>query len=43
MNNMDAFVIAATLFGSFAGAFALQKVALEGLLRILNAERRAGH
>ena len=38
---MDAVVIAATLFGSFAGAFVLQKVALEGLLRVMQVERRA--
>ena len=37
---MDALVISATLFGSFLGAFALQKVALEGLFRIMAAERR---
>ena len=37
---MDAFVIAATVVGSFAGAFMLQKVALEGLLRMMNTERR---
>jgi hypothetical protein len=34
-------LISATLFGSFLGAFALQKAALEGLLRIMDAERRA--
>jgi hypothetical protein len=37
---MEAFVIAATLVGSFVGAFALQKAALEGLFRIMEAERR---
>ena len=38
---MDAFVITAALFGSFAGAFILQKAALEGLLRIMQMQRRA--
>ncbi len=38
---MEAFLIAVALAGSFAGAFVLQKVALEGLFRIMNAERRA--
>jgi hypothetical protein len=38
---MEAVVIAATLIGSFAGAFALQKAALEGLFRIMGAPRRA--
>jgi hypothetical protein len=38
---MDTIVIAAALVGSFAGAFALQKVALEGLLRMMQVERRA--
>lgn len=38
--KMDALVISATLFGSFLGAFALQKVALEGLLRFMSADRR---
>ncbi len=37
---MEAFVIAATLVGSFVGAFALQKAALEGIFRIMEAERR---
>jgi len=36
---MDALVIAATLFGSFAGAFVLQKAALEGFFRILGVDR----
>ena len=40
---MDALIVGATLIGSFAGAFMLQKAALEGLFRILNAERRARH
>jgi len=37
---MEAFVIASTLVGSFLGAFLVQKAALEGLFRIMNAERR---
>ena len=37
---MDALVITTTLVGSFLGAFVLQKAALEGLFRIMNAERR---
>jgi hypothetical protein len=37
---MDALLITATLAGSFLGAFALQKAALEGLFRIMGAERR---
>ena len=39
--KMDALLISATVFGSFLGAFALQKAALEGLFRIMSAERRA--
>jgi hypothetical protein len=35
--KMEAIVIAATLVGSFVGAFALQKAALEGLFRIMGA------
>lgn len=38
---MDAFVIASTLVGSFLGAFVIQKAALEGLFRMMKAERRA--
>ncbi len=38
---MEAFLIGLTLAGAFAGAFVLQKAALEGLFRIMNAERRA--
>jgi hypothetical protein len=38
---MEAFVIGATLLGSFVGAFLLQKVALEGLFRWMDASRRA--
>jgi len=37
---METLVIAATLFGSFLGALALQKAALEGLFRLMGAERR---
>jgi hypothetical protein len=37
---MDAVVIAATLAGSFLGAFVIQKAALEGLLRLMTTERR---
>lgn len=38
---MEALVIAGTLVGSAAAAFALQKAALESLLRIMDADRRA--
>ncbi len=38
---MEAFLIAVALLASFAGAFVVQKAALEGLFRIMNAERRA--
>ena len=38
---MDALVIAATLFGSLAGAYALLKAALAGLFRAIDPERRA--
>ncbi len=37
---MDAVVIASTLVGSFLGAFVIQKAALEGLIRMMNTERR---
>ena len=37
---MEAFVIAGTVLGSFVGALALQKAALEGLFRMMNADRR---
>ena len=40
-SRMDALVIAATLAGSFVGALALQKAALEGLFRMMDAGRRA--
>ena len=36
---MDAFVITTTVLGSFVGAFALQKAALEGLFRMMNTDR----
>jgi len=39
-STMEAFVIGATLFGSFLGAFAIQKAALEGLFRMMTPERR---
>jgi hypothetical protein len=38
---MEAFVITTTLLGSFVGAFALQKAALEGLFRMMHTERIA--
>jgi hypothetical protein len=38
---METLVIAGTLVGSVAAAFALQKAALEGLFRFLEAERRS--
>ena len=37
---MDTLVIGGTLLGTFLGAFVVQKAALEGLFRILQAERR---
>jgi hypothetical protein len=37
---MEAFVIAGAVLGSFGAAFFIQKVALEGLFRIINPERR---
>lgn len=37
---MEAFVVGATLLGSFIGAFAIQKAALRGLFHLMNAERR---
>jgi hypothetical protein len=40
---MEAFVIGATLVGSFAGAFMLQKAALEGLFRWMDTGRRTRH
>jgi len=41
--KMEALLIGVTLFGSFLGAFAIQKAALEGLFRVMDAERRARH
>ena len=38
---METVVVTVTLLGSFAGAFALQKVALEGLIRLMSSPRRA--
>jgi hypothetical protein len=38
---MEAVIIGATLISSFAGALAIQKVALEGLFRIMETERRS--
>jgi hypothetical protein len=38
---MDTLVIAGTLVGSVAAAFALQKATLESLFRIMAAERRS--
>ena len=40
---MEAFVIASTVVGTFLGAFVVQKAALEGLFRIMDAERRTHH
>ncbi len=40
---MDAVVIASTVVGSFFGAFILQKAALEGIFRMMDAERRTRH
>ena len=37
---MDTIVIGGTLVGTFLGALLVQKAALEGLFRILMAERR---
>jgi hypothetical protein len=41
--EMDAVVIAGAVVASFAGALALQKVALEGLFRMMSADRRIRH
>jgi len=38
---MEAFAIAATVVGSFATAFVIQKAALDAFFRALEAERRA--
>ena len=37
---MDAVIIIGAVVGSFAGAYALQKAALEGLFRMMNSGRR---
>jgi hypothetical protein len=37
---MDTFVIGTALLTSFLGAFVVQKMALEGLLRLMAVERR---
>jgi hypothetical protein len=37
---MDTLVIGGTLLGTFVGAFVIQKVALQGLLRALKVEKR---
>ena len=37
---METVVIGAALLGSFAGAFVVQKAALGGLLRMMDAGRR---
>jgi hypothetical protein len=37
---MEAVIISAVLFSSFAGAFMIQKVTLEGLFRIMEARCR---
>jgi hypothetical protein len=38
---MDAFLIGVALVGSLAGAFVVQRAMLEGLIRVMNAGRRA--
>ncbi len=38
---MEAVVITAAVFGSFATAFVIQKAALEGLFRMMEPNRRA--
>lgn len=37
---MDALVVGATLVGSFLGAFVVQRAALQGLLRMMQGDRR---
>lgn len=39
---MDAFVVGGAVVGSFLGALALQKAALEGLLRLMDEGRWNG-
>jgi hypothetical protein len=41
--TMEAVVIGTTLLGSFVGAFVIQKVALQGIFRIMDVERRNRH
>jgi hypothetical protein len=41
--EMDAIMIVGAVVGSFAGAFILQKAALEGMFRMMNADRRLRH
>jgi hypothetical protein len=41
--QMDAIMIVGAVVGSFAGAFILQKAALEGLFRMMDADRRLRH
>ena len=41
--SMEAVVIGTTLLGSFVGAFVIQKVALEGIFRMMGVERRNRH
>ena len=41
--QMDALLIGGTLLGSLLGAFVIQKAALEGLLRVMNTDRRLRH
>lgn len=37
---MEAMIVIGAVVGSFAGAFALQKAALEGLFRMMSSDRR---
>jgi hypothetical protein len=39
---MDAFVVGTAVVGSFLGAFAIQKAALQGLLHLMAEGRREG-
>jgi hypothetical protein len=38
---METVIVIGALVGSFAGAFVLQKAALEGLFRMMNHDRHA--
>ena len=40
-DTMETLVIGGTFLGTLVGALMLQKVALEGVLRVLTGERRA--